>query len=167
MLDAVTLNYEKPLAWMTVFMPLEDKTPSVEELANSFGEDSIIFRVGQKMMCVSTSRDWQSDDLFIMIVENGYVSDLKKERSYWVPAAFETDEKGGNVEVSREDEKALVDFLAERNLKGLEWRKQQGEKPVTYRVTSSHFSAENGIVYENPVPPDNPPDRRKDKRLDQ
>lgn len=165
MLEAVALNYETPLAWMPFVMSSTDKTP-VEMLDNGFGEETVVYRVGQKTMYITMADDWKRDDLFIMTIPNVYVKDLKKRRGYQYPASFEMKEDGGYVEVSREDEKALVDFLAEQDAASFKSSKQRGEKIITHRIVGSYFSAENGVVYENPAHPDKPPELRKDKRLD-
>lgn len=166
MLDTVALNYEMPLVWMPFVMPQERKTSSVEMIENGFGEDTVVFRVGQKMMYVTMGEDFARDDIFITTVSNAYVTDLKKRRGYQYPASFEMKAGGGYAEVSPEDEKALVEFLAKQDAASIESSKQRGEKAITHRVVGAYFSAENGIVFKNPAHPVKPPEQRKDKRLD-
>lgn len=167
MLEAVVLNYETPLAWMPFVMSSTDKTP-VEMLDNGFGEETVVYRVGSKKMYITMGDEFGRDDLFVTTIPNVYVKDLETRRGYLYPASFETDPKTGQyLEVSREDEKLLIDQLVKDQLTGVEYRKQKGIRPIKQRIVGSYYSAEDQIVYENPTSPATSPKTRRDKRFDQ
>ncbi|QQR69260.1 MAG: hypothetical protein IPI58_00815 [Alphaproteobacteria bacterium] len=167
MLGSVALNYETPLVWMPFVMPSTSKTP-VEMIDNGFGEETVVYRVGQKMMYITMGEDFARDDLFITTIPNVYVKDLEKRRGYLYPASFETDAKTGQyLEVSPEDEKLLIDQLVKDQLTGVEYRKQKDMRPIKQRIVGSYYSAEDQVVYKNPSSPKTPPKTRRDKRFDQ
>lgn len=143
------------------------QTKPVEMLENGFGEETVIYRVGAKMMFITMREEGGIDNVFVTTISDKYVEDTKTRRGYLYPASFETDEKTGKfAQVSREDEKALINQLVQDEHTGVEYREKNRLKPINQRIVGQYFSAEGHNVFENPIHPNKLPKRRKDKRLD-
>ena len=166
MLGSVALNYETPLAWMPFVIPSTSKTP-VEMIDNGFGEETVVYRVGQKMMYIAMGGEGSGEGVSVTSIGKAYVKDLTTQRGALVPSTFEIDEKTGQpVPVTAEDEKQLIDQLVKDQLTGVEYRRQKGMRPIKQRIAGSHYSAEDQVVYKNPSSPKTPPKIRKDKRFE-
>ena len=157
---------ETPIAGTRHIMPQEKKSKTVELIDNGTGDGTAIYRVGRKMIYITFGEDSFKDDLFVTTIVNAYVKTLKTQQGYLVPDTFEMDKKTGlPKEITKEDERLLVEQVAKNEIFSIANSKDRGESPGIHRTVGKYFSTENGVVYSNPTPPPNSLEHKKDIRL--
>jgi len=164
MLETVSLNYEMPLAWMPFVMSQELEN-TVRVMEGGAGDGEAIYVVGSKRVHIAFGDDPVEENVFVTRITNGYVDALAKERSYFVPETFLLGADGKPLEISRDDERRLIEKLAQSELLSIARRAEQGQKEKTFRTIGAHYSTENGVVFSNPSLPDNRPKREGGRHL--
>jgi hypothetical protein len=156
MLETVALNYEMSLAWIFSVMPQEIEN-TVRVMDGGAGDGEAIYIVGSKKVHIVFGDDPVEENVFVTRITNGYVDALAKERSYFVPETFLLGADSKPLGISPDDERRLIEKLAQGELLSIARRAEQGQKEKAFRTIGTHYSTENGVVFSNPSLPDNHP----------